>query len=835
MSLGNLGNNIQYNGTVSVPCALVSRSGVGTNCELSRENLAYLYSYLDCAACIVFFISYLWLRRSEKMESSHVRLLESVNTIDNYTIMVFSFPDNIKIKSTKPELVVEEERKAELYLMQFFEDQLRKMAIEKQGNDDDATLQKLWYADDSGRLIHQVTVATDQARSIFFQKSMAPKRRKLDSLSWEIRGLKADITIAKEEEKRTGFENTNIIRKIKKKIKYRQKKKAKLIERVRKKQLRFREQSIKHKHVPRLVSAFVTFATESAKRDIMKRYGNGSRCSRICFQDKAKRFYGDAAPDSPDAKLMKKVAISQAPEPSTMLWEHLGTSFCARNCRRIFTFIISMIVVGAAATGVYFARSVDLADTGTECSNNGTESVVFLGQTYSCDGWISDISGTASSGDLSVKCAPYVKGGANEVTLTGLSNSTKGSIERLCGCYEHAFRALRSGDTETQELCESYINYVLLDLALQIISVLSIVIVNIVIVVVSKKLGNFEHHQSLDGQEESVAFRVLLGLFINTGLVLLIVNTTTKGNTVLEEQFNAGDSQLEGEYNDFTAAWYGDVGVALTLTMMIYIISPHMAPYLRYTKFICKDKESAPTQAHLNERMIGPDFHHSIRYPQIMVVVFVCMLYSTGIPIMYLIISVTCFSFYWTDKYLFTRWYRTPPLYDASISLQFSAYLPYALLFHLTFGIWMLANRKILQSDSSFLTKAQNSIHNNIVSIFGNEKGDDYATIASHIVQPHMAPLLTMFALVAIYIVLNSLWHVIRPIFRTFLKCVTCGRFGKPDDVVLQGDLNHEMEHIKQYSLGSYNIFESKSKRLLLPSPSLPPASLLLSFVFCDH
>jgi hypothetical protein len=68
----------------------------------------------------------------------------------------------------------------------------------------------------------------------------------------------------------------------------------------------------------------------------------------------------------------------------------------------------------------------------------------------------------------------------------------------------------------------------------------------------------------------------------------------------------------------------------------------------------------------------------------------------------YLIIAMAAFTFYWVDKYLFTRWYRTPPQYDAQISIQFTSYLPYAAILHLLFGTWMIANRRMFSSDDGY-------------------------------------------------------------------------------------------------------------------------------------
>ncbi len=249
-------------------------------------------------------------------------------------------------------------------------------------------------------------------------------------------------------------------------------------------------------------------------------------------------------------------------------------------------------------------------------------------------------------------------------------------------------------------------------------------------------------------------------------------------------------------------------------TMLIYVFSPHMPPLLRFCRFGCKTKHSA-TQAGLNALYVGPDFHHSIRYPQISVVVFVSMVYSSGIPLLYLVIAAAAFTFYWTDKYLFTRWYRTPPQYDAQISLQFSGYLPYAALLHVVFGSWMLANRRMFSSpsladDSSAASDdGETLFHQQLVQYIG-DPGEQRYNIISCLLQDHMGPMLTALVVLLGYLVFFELiWHVVGPPLRRCLRAVTCNRCGGHSVVVLKDDFINEEEHMKQYGLASYNIFEN--------------------------
>lgn len=227
----------------------------------------------------------------------------------------------------------------------------------------------------------------------------------------------------------------------------------------------------------------------------------------------------------------------------------------------------------------------------------------------------------------------------------------------------------------------------------------------------------------------------------------------------------------------------------------------------------------------LNSRYVGPDFHHSIRYPQgerllcifvsfrkqglarwlfwifshlcthtffffsifllflwiVFVVLFVCMAYSTGIPILYLVLSATAFSFYWVDKYLFTRWYRTPPQYDAQISRQFSGYLPYAALLHLCFGIWMIANKRMFSSDSSYDINIQTKnagkqqeteFHQNLLAYVGESNGKK-TDILNCLSQRHVGPMLVALAGWIVYLAVLELWHFVGPLLKKLLRCLT--------------------------------------------------------------
>ena len=64
----------------------------------------------------------------------------------------------------------------------------------------DATMMEHQLMDDNKNIVHCVIAVSDQKTAIEFQKSMAPKRRQVDSIRWKIKELEADKILAKLEQ-----------------------------------------------------------------------------------------------------------------------------------------------------------------------------------------------------------------------------------------------------------------------------------------------------------------------------------------------------------------------------------------------------------------------------------------------------------------------------------------------------------------------------------------------------------------------------------------------------------------------------------------------------------
>lgn len=146
--------------------------------------------------------------------------------------------------------------------------------------------------------------------------------------------------------------------------------------------------------------------------------------------------------------------------------------------------------------------------------------------------------------------------------------------------------------------------------------------------------------------------------FLNTGVIILLVNAKIT-------TFNLPDyiPIFAGEFTDFTVEWYRIVGSTICLTMIINTISPHTSSviscFVTGIKRCCdrgctcnKRRTKKMLQEDYDSVYIGPEFIMEIRYSQIISNIFICMLYSSGIPLLYPTLIITTILTYWIDKYL---------------------------------------------------------------------------------------------------------------------------------------------------------------------------------------
>ena len=76
--------------------------------------------------------------------------------------------------------------------------------------------------------------------------------------------------------------------------------------------------------------------------------------------------------------------------------------------------------------------------------------------------------------------------------------------------------------------------------------------------------------------------------------------------------------------------------------------------------------------------------------------IWVTFMYSSGLPVLFLITACNFLIIYWIDKILLLRFYRTPKNYDETC-INFSLNeMRFSFLFHFIIGAVVFSNNKIL-------------------------------------------------------------------------------------------------------------------------------------------
>lgn len=101
---------------------------------------------------------------------------------------------------------------------------------------------------------------------------------------------------------------------------------------------------------------------------------------------------------------------------------------------------------------------------------------------------------------------------------------------------------------------------------------ITIPVLNAIITIILSYLTKTEKNKNLTSDKSSNMIKIFIGQFVNTGLMLLLVNTRIEAI----KSWNAAFPILNGNYNDFDSGWFKNVGCTIFFAMIISIVTPHI-------------------------------------------------------------------------------------------------------------------------------------------------------------------------------------------------------------------------------------------------------------------
>jgi hypothetical protein len=221
-------------------------------------------------------------------------------------------------------------------------------------------------------------------------------------------------------------------------------------------------------------------------------------------------------------------------------------------------------------------------------------------------------------------------------------------------------------------------------------------------------------------------------------------------------------------------------------------MTPHTEPLLTYFYTYCKRscdskccnggrKTKRNTRSEYIELYLGPQFDIGGRYSQILTTIFVVLIYSSGMPILYVCCFLFLFFTYWIDKFLILRFYRNPPHIDLYMSKLFYFIILFGVIIHYCFGIWIYGNDQILTNSANTYLQ---SVSDWVKNLMHYEDKSFAADVLNRITYGHNI-------IVLIYLCLLFVYFVIRVFLSDIFKhlfgcCCSCTKVPeKTQDVCL--------------------------------------------------
>jgi len=253
--------------------------------------------------------------------------------------------------------------------------------------------------------------------------------------------------------------------------------------------------------------------------------------------------------------------------------------------------------------------------------------------------------------------------------------------------------------TPEAEICKDWAWYQGTQMGIRAGGVIAVMVINNILLLVFAYFDSLGRYQTATDLASSQVFNLFFATLVNTAIVynLIGMNVYTHSDTFF------GSMRFgQGPFDDLTPLWFVTIGNMLVITIICQIGCSvalpvlwiwTVDPLLRW--LFTRDIHS---QELLNEYHVFPEWTLSLRVAETLVVVFCVFMYSSGYPVLYLCGAIYCLLAYWGDKYTLLRGSRRPPGYTKSAIESAVIMMPFAILLHSVFALWLFGNQELMPS-----------------------------------------------------------------------------------------------------------------------------------------
>ncbi|KRX05790.1 hypothetical protein PPERSA_02322 [Pseudocohnilembus persalinus] len=454
----------------------------------------------------------------------------------------------------------------------------------------------------------------------------------------------------------------------------------------------------------KVYTAYVTFESINLRNQAMDMFFTSTW--EFILQKCLKKKHGNLKylEDNIEGQIQKKqMKIQDAPHPGNIEWRNIGIG----KSKIFFQFIsilISLFLIFVVFAIVFYLEYV---------SNE------YEGQIYDID---------CSSYDISYEnvLEDYNKGGNGQGLISCYCEQGDNDGEIFYGAKIQQVGWFKSN---SNQLCQTYnTNIILANIMPWVIAVV-LTIFQQFIEEIYGIISEMERHVRSDHESSSRVFKIFLASFLNTGIVLMLVNYKPTGGS---------DIFLNGSYSDFTPEWYQDVGTTIVITMFVDLLIEQSLMAFKLGWFVYKQKRDrkkpkyedqysdlyngtkCQTKQEYKKLFGGYEFEVESQYAKILNLVYISFLYSSGIPIMYWIVCLILVFQYWVDKIYLIKMCKRPEKHLEELNIIVSNFLYFIIYLHIIFGIWFYSEVSIFTYATTFeRNEALNARLGSVVSLFG--------------------------------------------------------------------------------------------------------------------
>lgn len=244
------------------------------------------------------------------------------------------------------------------------------------------------------------------------------------------------------------------------------------------------------------------------------------------------------------------------------------------------------------------------------------------------------------------------------------------------------------------------------------------VIFNAFIAVIFSYLGEFQKmHTSIEEQISQFRYILFLEVF-NMGIIQLISSFEPTGiaNSIRDDSDNEMSNYAS---SGFTSLWYMNIGIKLCFTIFTSSISTNIDVVTMLGKRLmtrCRDRgyklsikkdpededddevnTKKATQEELEQMYLGEEFQGQRDLSRMMSTLTVCILYSGGMPVLYIVGFIFFTVTYLVNKFALIRFYQKTTTLSRVIPSYSNEFLTSIVFCHLLMSSSMLTNPYIFQ------------------------------------------------------------------------------------------------------------------------------------------